>query len=131
MRAILEENFRACTDENIDALMATISPAMPGLVEFRMEALGTFEDTDVYVRLDDFELIAYQPPFAVARVVQTTLPKDKKDRDVGSFEQQAYRSDTALLPQWEQVVYTMGFQKVRGKWLTTGIIERPQEYQGR
>lgn len=128
MRETLEENFRACSAEDIDALMATLSPALPGLQEFRTEALKTFEDTDIYYRLDDFELIGYQPPFAVARIVQTTLPRNEADREAGSGFEQAYRSNSALLPPWEQVVYTMAFHKIRGKWLTSEIIERPREY---
>ena len=61
MRKVLEENFRACNEENIKALMATQSPTMPGLAEFHRESLKMFAETDVYLSLNSFELIRYRP----------------------------------------------------------------------
>lgn len=127
IRKVLEENFRACTEENIKALMATQSPTSPGLAKFYREALQMFAETDVYLRLDRFELIAYRPPLAVARVVQVTLPRDEKDREAGSELQQQYRGSTALLPEWERAVYTQQFKKEGGKWRLYGILERPRK----
>jgi hypothetical protein len=129
IQKVLEENFRACNEENIRALMATISPTMPGLAEFHNESLKMFADTDVYLSLDSFELIGYRPPFAVARVVQVTLPRDEKDREAGSELQQRYRGNTALLPEWERAVYTQQFKKEGGKWRLYGIIEVPSEWR--
>ncbi len=128
IRRVLEENFRACNEENIRALMATISPTMPGLAEFHNESLKMFGDTDVYLSLDSFELIGYRPPVAVARVVQVTLPRDEKDREAGSELQQRYRGNTALLPEWERAVYTQQFKKEGGKWRLYGILETPTEH---
>ncbi len=125
MRKVLEENFRACNEENIKALMATQSPTMPGLAEFHRESLKMFAETDVYLSLNSFELIRYRPPFAVARVVQVTLPRDEKDREAGSVLQQEYRGNTALLPEWERAVYTQQFKKEGGKWRLHGILETP------
>jgi hypothetical protein len=127
MRKVLEENFRACNEEDIKALMATQSPTMPGLAEFHRESLKMFAETDVYLSLDSFELIGYRPPFAVARVVQVTLPRDEKDREAGSVLQQEYRGSTALLPEWERAVYTQQFKKEAGKWRLCGILETPRE----
>jgi len=131
MRAVLEDNFRACTEENIEALVSTNSPDLPGLAEFREESLKMFAETDVYLRLERFELVAYRPPFAVARVVQVTLPRDERAREAGSEFQQVYRGSTALLPEWERAVYTQQFKRTGGKWRLYGILARPQEWMER
>jgi hypothetical protein len=128
MRTILEGNFRACTEETIDALMAATSPDLPGLAEFREESLKMFAETDVYLRIEHFELVTYRPPFAVARVVQITLPKDEKAREAGSEPQQAYRGSTALLSEWERAVYTQMFKRSGSKWRTHGILETQSEH---
>ena len=125
IRLVLQANFQACNEENLPALMDTLSHTMPGQQQF--EARQMFEDADVYLRLEDFKLIQFSPPFAAARVVQVTLPADEKDREAISGPQQAYRGNSALLPEWERSVYTQTFHKSNGKWKVHLITDRPRE----
>ena len=129
IRGVLQANFQASNDENLPALMGTLAKSMPGQQQFEAEARQMFEDTDVYLRLEDFQLIQFRPPFAAARIVQVTLPADEKDREAVSGPQQAYRGNSALLPEWERCVYTQTFRKEKGKWKVHLITESPQEYQ--
>jgi hypothetical protein len=46
---------------------------MAGREQFETEAGKMFEEMDVYLRLEDFQLIQFSPPFAAVRVVQVTL----------------------------------------------------------
>ena len=127
IRVVLQANFQACNEENLPALMETLSHTMPGQQQFEAEARQLFEDADVYLRLEDFKLIQFSPPFAAARVVQVTLPAAEKDREAISGRQQAYRGNSALLPEWERCVYTQTFHKSNGKWKVHLITDMPRE----
>ena len=126
IRAVLEANFQACNQENVDALMATCSREPEGTDEFADEARTLFKEADVYLRLADFELLELKPPFASARVIQITLPADEKDRTSGDARQVFYRGNSALLPQWETCEYTQTFKKEQGKWKLYMITTKPK-----
>lgn len=125
IRAVLQANFQACNEENLEALMATCSREPPGTEEFAEEAKKLFKDTDVYLRLADFELLELRPPFASARVIQITLPANEKDRQTGDARQVFFRGNSALLPQWETCEYTQTFKKEGGKWKLYAITTKP------
>lgn len=122
IREVLEANFQACNHEDVEAVVATLSKSMPRIPEFVKEAKDTFEQTDTYFRLADFELLEYQPPYALARVVQITVPREEKDRKTGTDQQIFYRGRSGLLPQWECVEYLQGFRREGGKWKVHLII---------
>lgn len=126
IRAALEANFAACNNEDVKALTATMSRTMPGIPEFAKEAKDTFDQTDAYFRLADFELLELRPPYAMARVVQITLPKDEKDRTTGTNRQIFYREHSGLLPPWECVEYQQRFKKEGGKWKVDLITTKPK-----
>jgi len=123
IRAVLEENFQATTVEDLPRLMATISSKAPDRDKFAKESQDVFNRTDVYVRLDDFQMVGWKPPFAAARVVQTTLPKEEDDRQEGNVY---YATNSALLPEAETVEYTQVFLKERGKWKVHAITSAPR-----
>lgn len=127
MRSVLEENFQATTVEDLPRLMATISSRAPDRDKFAKESQDVFNRTDVYVRLDNFELVGWRPPFAAARVVQTTLPKNESDRQKGNVY---YATNSALLPEAETVEYTQVFLKERGKWKVHAITSAPRTIKG-
>jgi hypothetical protein len=133
MRAALEANFQACNYEDVDALVATMSKSMPGVSEFAQEAKDTFGHTDAYFRLADFELLEYRPPYATARVIQITLPKEEKDRATGTNRQIFYRGHLGLFPPWECVEYLQRFRKEGGKWKVDLIttVPKPVEWSGK
>lgn len=124
IRAVLEENFQATTHEDLPRLMNTISSQAPDRDLFAKESQEVFNRTDVYVRLDEFQLTGWRPPYAAARVVQTTLPKDEDDRQEGNVY---YADNSALLTTAETVEYTQVFLKERGKWKVHEITSRPRK----
>jgi hypothetical protein len=114
-RVVLEENFRACSEEDVAALTATIDRRAPSAAQFLQEAAAAFKDIDAYFRLDEFKVIGQRGDMLAARVVQTTLAKPE-DRKNGAAEQIEYRHLSALLPEYETVVYTQLFRRAGGKW---------------
>lgn len=126
IRAVLQANFQACNEENLEALMATCSREPQGTEEFAEEARTLFSEIDVYLRLADFELLELKPPYASARVIQITLPANEKDRESGDARQVFYRGNSALLPQWETCEYTQTFKKENGKWKLYAITTKPR-----
>ena len=128
-RAILEQNFQAINAEDIKALMATTSsktgtPAQ--MAEFRAEAEQMFEDTNVYMRIDGFELYKFKPPYAYAYVNQLTLPKSEDDhypREQGKLN---FRHHSALLPEHQLVQYRQKFHYENGKWKLHRVVSPPQ-----
>ncbi len=126
IREVLEANFQACNHEDVKALVGTMSKSMPGVPEFAKEAKDTFDQTDAYFRLADFELVNLRPPFAAARVVQITLPANEKDRTTGTNRQIFYRGRSGLLPQWECVEYVQTFKREGGKWKVHAIVSEPK-----
>jgi tRNA A-37 threonylcarbamoyl transferase component Bud32 len=126
IRAVVLENFKACADEDLKALMGTLSKKLPRLDEFAHEAEALFEATDVYIGLADFEILQLQPPFAAARIVQVTLPADEKDRTEATPKEIFFRGNSALLPKWECCEYTQTFRKENGKWKLDLITDEPR-----
>ena len=126
IRAAMEANFQACNNEDVKALVGTLSKSLPRVPEFTKQATDTFQQTDAYFRLAEFEVLEVKPPYAVARVVQITLPKDEKDRTEGTKRQISYRNKSGLLPQWECVEYVQAFRKEGGKWKVHLVLSEPK-----
>ena len=123
-RVVLEENFRACSEEDVEALTATIDRRGPGAERFLREAAAAFKDIDAYFRLDGFEVIGQRGDMLAARVVQTTLAKPE-DHENGTAQQLDYRRHvSALLPEYETVSYTQTFRREGGKWRLWEINSR-------
>ena len=127
-RAVLEQNFQACTAENIEALMDTQARGLPKceMDNFRKAAEELFAETDVYLRLEEFEITQVQLPFAAARVVQLTQPGDETVRQNPDEAERFYRNHTMLLPQYERVEYVQTFKRENGKWRLWEIVTEPQ-----
>lgn len=131
-RAVVEANFRACTEENIAALLATISKNAGSReegIEFVKEAKELFAETDLYIRLTGFRLDDIQGNVAYATVNQLTLPADEKDRRARP-EKVFYRHHSAMLPEWEEVQYTQKFVYENGRWLNLRMISEPKAVGG-
>ncbi len=127
MRAALEANFQALTAEDLPALMATTSrySGSPAEVaEFKQEAQQMFADTDVYVRLVNFQLVKFQPPRAYAIVQQLTLPADEADHQPRQGKLN-FRHHSALLPEYQLVEYKQRFNFENGEWKVHRIVTPP------
>ncbi|MEI6037195.1 MAG: hypothetical protein WCQ91_04630 [Planctomycetota bacterium] len=130
-RAILEENFQRCGEENLKGLMQTISSYWPRgpqqKAEFMREAQQTFKDTDVYIRLTGFRLMKWDEHEAYALVHQLTLPAEMGANAIAPDQATAeYRRLSGLLPEDQHVEYVQQFLYERGKWKTYRIKTAPR-----
>lgn len=120
-RSILEQNFAAVAAEDLKALRRTSAKdagTKQQQDEFCEEAKQMFADTDVYMRLVDFQILRVQMPMAEAMVMQLTLPADEADREP-VFHQRLgvnFKHHSALLPEYELVTYKQLFKYENGKW---------------
>lgn len=128
MRATLERNFQACNNESIEDLMDTQARGLPqeDMAQFREEAEKLFRETDVYLRLEEFQLLQIKGNFAAARVVQVTLPGDESLRNNPNECQRLYRNYTMLLPEHERVSYVQTFKREGGTWRLWEIVTKPE-----
>lgn len=130
-RAVLEQNFAACGAEDLKALRRTTSKyaGTPEQVqEFCEEAEKMFAETDVYMRLVDFQILRVQMPMAEAMVLQLTLPADEKDREPVLHARLGlnFRHHSALLPEYELVTYKQLFRYEGGKWKVHFVASVPR-----
>ena len=129
-RAVLEQNFHAVTAEDWKALQATLSKQVgtrEQVAELKEEAEKMFGDTDVYIRLSDFQLTGIQMPMAEGSVLQMTLPASEKDREPVLHKRLGvnFRHYSALLPEYELVTYKQLFRYENGKWKVHQISSEP------
>ena len=134
-RAVLEENFQHCGQENLKGLMQTISSYWPRgplqKEEFMREAQQTFKDTDVYIRLTGFRLMKWDEHEAYALVHQLTMPAEMGANAVAPDQATAeYRRLSALLPEDQHVEYWQQFLYERGKWKAYRIKSMPRPVDG-
>jgi hypothetical protein len=132
MRKVLDENFQAINEENLKKLIGTTSRftgTPQEMAEFAAEAKQMFKDTDVYMRLVDFQLTDFSPPFADAQVTQLTLPAEDKDtQDVRTGEATGrleFRDKSALLPEFDLCTYKQRFHFENGKWKVHRVLSQP------
>lgn len=122
MYEVLSENFRACNEEDVDALMDTCSADMPDREGFRRESEVLFREKDVHYSLQDFRVTRVRGDYAEAWVVQSTY---SKDRSSDSERRERFRNGTTLLPQEECVEYMVSFKREGGRWKCLSTISEP------
>jgi hypothetical protein len=122
IREVLAENFRACNEEDIEALMDTCSVDMPDRPGFRRESEILFREKDVHYSLVDFRVTKVRGDYAEAWIVQNTYAED---RNSDSKARGAFRNGTTLLPQEETVEYMAAFQREGGRWKCLATISEP------
>jgi len=128
MREVLEQNFQAVNEEDLKKLLSTMSQNVgtpEQISEFKEQAESMFRETDVYMRLVDFQLTAFQPPMAEALVKQMTLPANEKDSPPATPGKLHFRNHSALLPDSQLVEYRQLFRLEGGKWKVHQIISAP------
>lgn len=126
MREILQANFAACNEEDVDALMDTCSVDMPDRPGFRRESEILFREKDLHYSLVDFRVTKKDGGYAEAWVVQTTHAEDRSSDTEG---RRRFRNGTTLLPQEECVEYFVSFKKDGGKWKCLATISEPTPHR--
>jgi hypothetical protein len=129
-QAVLEQNFQAVVGEDWKALQKSMSvqtgtPAQ--IAEFKDECDKMWHETDVYMRLVDFKILRVQLPMAEGLVLQMTLPASEKDREPVLHQRLGvnFRHYSALLPEYEMVVYKQLFRYEGGKWKVHQVSSVP------
>lgn len=127
VREMLQLNIQACNEENIDLLMQTLHPALPGLDEFRAEAEKLFKDTDLYARILAVQYDVSgtttnhrEAVFAIT-ILQHTVVTTGSEEDKTFFREHA-----AMIPP-EYSKYVMEFlPDGKGGWKCGMIRGRPE-----
>jgi hypothetical protein len=128
-QAVLDQNMQSMVTEDVDALMATISPEVGSpaqLAEFRREAEEVFAATDIYMRCVGFKLYAVNKMYADAWVIQQTTPKNENDHHPVVQGELNFRHNSALLPEHQLVAYKQRFHRQNGKWKLHLVLSEPQ-----
>lgn len=126
MYEVLSENFRACNEEDVEALMDTCSVDMPNREEFRRESTILFEEKDIHYSLVDFKVTEIDGDYAEAWVVQKT---HADDRTSDSRRRREFRNGTTLLPREECVEYMVAFKRDGDRWKCLATISEPTPYR--
>lgn len=126
MYEVLSENFRACNEENVDALMDTCSVDMVDREGFRRESEILFREKDIHYSLQDFKVTFRDGDYAEAWVVQRTLADD---RTSDSERREFFRNGTTLLPRGECVEYRVAFKRDGRRWKCLATISEPVPYR--
>lgn len=119
---VLQANFSACNDEDIEALMETCSVDMPDRPGFRRESEILFREKDIHYSLVDFRVTRNDGDYAEAWVVQTTHADDRSSDDE---RREWFRNGTTLLPKEECVEYMVSFKKDGKDWKCLATISEP------
>lgn len=127
MYEVLLENFRACNEEDVDALMDTCSVDMPDREGFRRESELLFREKDIHYSLEDFRVTQVRGNYAEAWVVQRTY---SEDRSSDSEQREFFRNGTTLLPREECVEYMVSFKRDGRLWKCLLTITEPVPYRG-
>ena len=125
MRDILQKNFDACNNEDVDALMETCSVDMPRRQEFRRESEKLWSEKDIYYRLVDFKADSIEGNYATAWVVQTSHVQNRSSSDE---RDEFFRNGTTLLTRKECVRYKVAFKKDGRSWRCYLTLTEPEEY---
>lgn len=142
LRSVIEDNFRAQTEEDLPGVLATLSRQVPAdmRAELAAELKDCFAETDLQLKLVSFEISSYQHPdrkgpaaTAVAEVVQLTTKRAYSYSDLGEYPSELstyYRHNSAMLPQTELVKYAVKFiHDGRAGWKAYKIISRVKPVQ--
>jgi len=133
LRAVVEANFAAQTEGDVNGMLATISPRIAGQqrMEFERECREYVKlDTGLQLRLLSMKVSSFYSPWmkssttgqivarqggcsAMAEVVQLTVPKGISYVELADYPAELstdYRHKSAMLPSSEVVKYTLKFE---------------------
>lgn len=128
-RAVLDDNMQSMVNEDVDSLMATISPDVgtpAQIAHFKHVAEGVFQATDVYMRCVGFKLYAVNKTYADAWVIQQTTPRNEDDYHPVVQGELNFQHHSALLPEHQLVAYKQRFHRHNGKWKLHLVLSEPQ-----
>ncbi len=124
---VIQQNFEASNREDVQGVMATMTPVIPQQEQFIEELEQFYKDVDCYMRVVSVEPVSSEMTDdglrAVVRVVQETMVAgEEKDLPYSEF-----RERSTMLPPWPLCEYDMVLYKVRNKWLIYECDGQPRE----
>lgn len=131
LRAVLEENMAACTDEDLPRLLKTMSEEMPNRELFIEQCKKEWAEHDIYYRLDDVKIVKqnqWAPPYVVATVRETQWDKKRegpegKAADVAPGDLSDRMSLRTTHPTTESDYL---FKREHGRWKVVAGISDPR-----
>lgn len=121
IRVLMQENFAASNQEDLDGVLATMSEEMPQRDVFIEQCRREWEASDLYYRLDDVKIVKqnqWRAPYLVATVRQTITGNEGKVEDpdisnIMNLNTGAPTTECELL-----------FKREKGKWkIVAGLTE--------
>lgn len=136
IRAVMEENFSACNEEDLPRLLKTMSQEMPNRDLFIAETKKEWAASDSYSRLDEIAVLKHSNapraitrlPYATVRVVQTTVQAGERKSDEPPSE---WAQRMVLAPGNQTVEYESLWKKESGKWRIVAGLTEPREVEAR
>ncbi len=139
---LMEQNMAACTEENMDKLLALMSSEMPNRQRFIATVDSVWSVEDTYNRIDSLEVLDKTPapmgrtkyPYATARIQQTTYFVTSRNNERAIFRQicEDGRCDQdemahlmAVAPHHEQTEYEALFKYENGEWKIVANVSIP------
>ena len=105
------------------------------MAEFAAEGKQMFKDTDIYMRLVEFTLTNFTPLIAYATVIQLTLPANEQANDDDLADRELatthFRSNSALLPEYELCSYRQRLNFEDGLWKLRRVVSQPVKAEWR
>lgn len=131
LRAVLEENMAACTEEDLSRLMKTMSKEMPNRELFMEQCKKEWAEHNIYYRLIDVKIVKqseWKPPYVVATVTEEQReynPEDGKEETPADDLSHAMSIRTKTPVTQSEYL----FKREGGKWkIVAGLSEeRPVE----
>ena len=139
---LMEQNMAACTEENMDKLLALMSSEMPNRQRFIATVDSFWSVEDTYNRIDSLEVLnktmapmgRTKYPYATARVRQTTFYVTSRDKERAIFrqicedgrcEQDEMEHLMAVAPRNDQTEYEALFKHENGEWKLVANVSIP------
>lgn len=126
LRAVLEENMAACTEEDLPRLMKTMSKEMPNRELFEEQCRTEWAEHDIYYRLVDVKIVKqnqWRPPYLVATVTEEQHEKaEEGGADAEPVNDLSHAMSIRTKTPVTQSEYL--FKREGGKWkIVAGITE--------
>lgn len=118
---VTQENLEASNKEDLAGVLKTMSVEMPQRELFISQCKKEWAQSDVYVRLDNLQVMKVQLPYAIASVTETMSGGEGVPEDL---------SDTFHLRTKEPTsTHAVLFKREKGKWKIVAALGDAEEQE--
>jgi hypothetical protein len=126
IRAVLEENMAACTEEDLPRLMKTMSKEMPNRELFMEQCKKEWADHNLYYRLIDVKIVK-QNRWRLPYLVATVTEEQREYNPEAGKEEQPVEEISHIMSIRTKTPVTQSeylFKREGGKWkIVAGVSE--------